>query len=261
MLHRVVGLVSGSTNNFIVHRVCMTCTRLPRAVLLDVDGTLYHQSWLRALMVLELCALPLTVSYRSTTRIWRTLRAFRQVREELRHIGEAREPLEMMQYTETAIRLGEVTTAIEKDVLQWIYQRPLKYLRYCRRRGFHAFLAMLRERDIRVGVFSDYPAHEKLRALGLTEHIELVLSATDPEINAFKPHPKGFLYACTFWGLPPDEVLYIGDRPEVDACGSARAGMPCAILTTKRTQGIEDFLNCYGVFSSLRKLQYTIISV
>jgi FMN phosphatase YigB (HAD superfamily) len=42
--------------------------------------------------------------------------------------------------------------------------------------------------------------------------MSLALCATSPEINAFKPHPKGFLHACALWGLPPEEVLYIGDR-------------------------------------------------
>jgi FMN phosphatase YigB (HAD superfamily) len=60
--------------------------------------------------------------------------------------------------------------------------------------------------------------------------MSLALCATDPDINAFKPHPKGFLHACARWGLPPAEVLYVGDRPEVDALGAVQAGMPCALL-------------------------------
>ena len=79
-------------------------------------------------------------------------------------------------------------------------------------------------------MFSDYPSGEKLEALGLDKRLSLTLCATDPEINAFKPHPRGFLRACELWDLDPAEVLYIGDRPEVDAVGAAAAGMPCAIL-------------------------------
>jgi HAD superfamily hydrolase (TIGR01549 family) len=122
---------------------------------------------------------------------------------------------------------------MESAVSEWLYQRPLKYLRLCRHRGIEAFLSFLAYKGLQVGVFSDYPAVDKLRALGLFDRIPLVLCATDPEINAFKPHPKGFLRACTVWGLPPEEVLYVGDRPEIDAVGAAAAGMPCAILSKK----------------------------
>jgi FMN phosphatase YigB (HAD superfamily) len=113
---------------------------------------------------------------------------------------------------ETARRAGNDQVQIESVVIEWIHQRPLKYLRLCRRRGLEAFLTFLESKGIQVGVFSDYPVLDKLQALGLAERMSLALCATDPEINAFKPHPKGFLHACALWGLPPEEVLYIGDR-------------------------------------------------
>ena len=47
-----------------------------RAVLLDVDGTLYHQNALRAFIALELAALSVAkFSYRSAARIWKIVRA------------------------------------------------------------------------------------------------------------------------------------------------------------------------------------------
>ena len=55
-------------------------------------------------------------------------------------------------------------------------------------------------------------------------------SVSDPEIDAFKPSPRGFLRACELWDLEPADVLFVGDRPEVDAAGAAAAGMPCVII-------------------------------
>jgi FMN phosphatase YigB (HAD superfamily) len=106
-------------------------------------------------------------------------------------------------------------------------------LRRCRRGGIEELLSSLASRGIPAGVFSDYPAREKLGALQLAEKIPLVACATDAEINAFKPHPRGFLWICERWGLGPAEVLYVGDRVEVDAQGAANAGMPCAILSRR----------------------------
>ena len=86
------------------------------------------------------------------------------------------------------------------------------------------------------------------------------LCATDPEINAFKPYPKGFLHACTLWGLRPEEVLYVGDRPEVDAVGALNAGMPCVILAPwPRQKGQSDMPSVYKTFSSFARLQRALL--
>ena len=233
-----------------------------RAVLLDVDGTLYSQRILRGFMGLELCTLPLSMhSYRSAYSIWRSLGYFRRVREELRHLGEPEDDLATLQYTEAAKRAGEDPAQIERVVAEWIYQRPLKYLRFCKRRGLEAFLTFLENKGVQVGVFSDYPVFDKLQALGVSQRISLTLCATDSEINAFKPHPKGFLHACTLWGLSPEEVLYIGDRPEVDAVGAANAGMPCALLREQfRVRGYSKSSVNYVTFASFTGLQHAFTS-
>ena len=81
-----------------------------------------------------------------------------------------------------------------------------------------------------MGVFSDYPAAAKLRALELVRHFSIVVCATDPDVGALKPHPRGFLCASARWQLDPAEVLFVGDRIDVDATGAAAAGMPCVII-------------------------------
>jgi FMN phosphatase YigB (HAD superfamily) len=168
-------------------------------------------------------------------------------------LGKPEGPLATLQYVETARRAGNDQVQIESVVVEWIHQRPLKYLRLCRRRGLEAFLTFLESKGIQVGVFSD------LRALGLAERMSLALCATDPEINAFKPHPKGFLHACALWGLPPAEVLYIGDRREVDAAGAANAGMPCILLgNVASLRGSHQTSAFYSTFSSFMRLQHAL---
>lgn len=48
--------------------------------------------------------------------------------------------------------------------------------------------------------------------------------------NAFKPAPVGFQRACKVWRLVAEEVLYVGDRPNIDRKGTAAAGMRRAIV-------------------------------
>lgn len=232
-----------------------------RAVLFDVDGTLYHQMPLRFLMALEL-SLQLIVqrSYRAAACQWRLLSHFRHVREELRHLGAATMPLAELQYVETAKRIGATPDEVKEIVTKWMYQRPLKYLGLCRYRGLKAFLAFLNDNGIPIGVFSDYPVADKLRTLGLSQSVTITLCATDPEINAFKPHPKGFQVACSLLAMSPEEVLYVGDRLETDAVGSAAAGMPCALLVGRRIRSRTRLYRNTVAFSSFEELGHAFVN-
>ena len=203
-----------------------------RAVLLDVDGTLYRQGPLRCFMALELSLLPLTLrSWSKAQKTVAILRKFRRNREELRTgVLSQEQVLDYLQYEETAAQVGVSTGEVKSVVTDWIYHRPLKYLPLCRRGKVREFLDCVADQGLHIGVFSDYPVREKIEALGLSKWVKLALCATDKEVNAFKPHPRGFLRACELWGLSPGEVLYIGDRMEVDGAGATAAGMPCIIL-------------------------------
>ena len=202
-----------------------------RAVLFDVDGTLYHQEPLRLLMAGELGAgawvrhAPWNVP-----RLWRMLSVFRRVREELRGLGRPDEPLARLQYTRAAERAGVPVNEMEAAVEEWIYKRPLKYLPRVVRSGMGEVLSGLNARGLQVGAFSDYPVSDKLDAMGLRAAVSLELDATAESVNAFKPHPRGLEVACQRWGMSPSDVLYVGDRAEVDAKGAAALGMPCAIV-------------------------------
>jgi len=178
------------------------------AVLLDLDGTLYRQGPLRLKMAAQLLWLPFRrLSLRHARRVWRTIGCFRKLREELRELGQPDGSLDELQYTAPAERLGDDPEALQRVITEWMYERPLPQLAAYRREGVVEMFSYLHERGIKIGIFSDYPAAEKLEALGLAEHASLVLCATDPEINAFKPHPAGFLHACRVWGLEPADVL------------------------------------------------------
>lgn len=202
-----------------------------RAVLFDVDGTLYYQAPLRLLMAGELGALSCARHAPwNVPRLWRMLSVFRHVREDLRALGRPDEPLARLQYTKAAERAGVPVKDMEAAVEEWIYRRPLKYMPRVVRVGMAEVLSGLVARELRVGAFSDYPVSDKLEALGLRAAVTLELDATAENVNAFKPHPRGLEVACERWRLSPAEVLYVGDRVEVDARSAAALGMPCAIV-------------------------------
>ena len=208
--------------------------RAPRGVLLDVDGTLYHKGALRLAMAGELSGLFFrNRSAQLAWDAWDQISCYRAVLEELRSLGHHDESLRRLQYTEAARRSGADRAALERLIREWMVERPLRYMRWCRRGALEGFLAHITRRGIRAGLFSDYPLREKAEALGVLRYVSVALCATDDDINALKPHPRGFLAACAGWQLPPGEVLYVGDRPETDGAGATAAGMKCVILAGK----------------------------
>ena len=226
------------------------------AVLFDVDGTLYHQKPLRVRMAMELLGLPFASrSIRRAHRTWKIISSFRGFREELRALSDGYIPLEELQYLAAANRLGVAVEEVRDVIRHWMFERPLRHLPGCMRVGLPQFLADLRARNVKLGVFSDYPAREKLVALGVDDFISFRLAATDSEINAFKPSPVGFLRACSLFELPPSQVLYVGDREDVDAVGAERAGMPCAILSGRARRDGSASPSRFKTFSSLAELR------
>jgi HAD superfamily hydrolase (TIGR01549 family) len=201
-----------------------------RAVLFDLDGTLYNQSRMRALMALELGTMPAFGPFTAPRR-WRALRAYRHAQERLRGLDANPSTQGALAAEASGVPVSEV----ERIADEWMQRRPLKYLRLCRAPGAVALIDWLMRAGIKLGVLSDYPAAAKIAALGLDGRFDPILCATDPEVGAFKPNPRGFLRAASIWKLPPADVLVVGDRPEADAAGAAAAGMPCVIVGRRAT--------------------------
>jgi FMN phosphatase YigB (HAD superfamily) len=201
-------------------------------VLFDVDGTLYHQPLMRAFMAAELaCSALHPRGTRTASRVVRALGAYRRAQESLRARGVVDTRLEQLQIAEAAAAARCSEAEVRESVAEWMVRRPLKYLPLCRRPGLAVTLTGLRRRGVRLGVLSDYPAVDKLAALGVANVFSLALCATDREIGAFKPSPRGFWRACEQWNLSPNEVLYVGDRSDVDGQGAHAAGLRCVIIT------------------------------
>ena len=63
----------------------------------------------------------------------------------------------------------------------------------------------------------------KLRVLGVRDRFETVVCAV--ELGVSKPAPEAFHAACEALALPPEEVAYVGDQPDIDAQGAMAAGL------------------------------------
>ncbi len=91
-----------------------------------------------------------------------------------------------------------------------------------------AVLAALRGR-YRLAVLSNADNDFLLACLG-RNRLEFEAVVTSEMAGAIKPDPRIFHYLAERLGLPPKEILYVGDWPMPDVLGARRAGVPVAWL-------------------------------
>lgn len=202
-----------------------------KAVIFDVDGTLYRQVPLRRAMLLRLVRTHLAHPVKGWRTI-RTLSAYRRAQEDLR--GDVSGDVAGAQIRIACERTGSDRASVMVCVERWMEQEPLALLPRCMYSGLVEFLRACKARGLRIAALSDYPAAAKLEALGIADLFDVVLCAQSPEIGVFKPHPRGLTVVAGRLGVTVDECLYVGDRAEVDAAAAAAAGMPCAIVTREK---------------------------
>jgi putative hydrolase of the HAD superfamily len=221
----------------------------PRAVIFDLDGTLYDQPRLRRRMLRELLTAVL-LSPRQGLLALRILSVFRRLREDL-PAKDVRN-LAQTQYELAGQALKRDPEQIREVVAEWMFRRPLRHLPRCVPSGLEDVLAWLRDQAIPAGVFSDYPAQAKLDSLNM--RFDLVLDAEDPRIDRLKPDPAGLLLSARLLDHAPDQCLLIGDRDDRDGEAARRAGMPCLLYTPKPKGGPGTFTSYAVLYRWLRSM-------
>jgi putative hydrolase of the HAD superfamily len=102
--------------------------------------------------------------------------------------------------------------------------------------------------DHRHGVLSNAALRRqdrKLRVLGVRDRFGAVVCAAD--ISACTPDPAAFLAACDALRLPPADVVYVGNEPEIDAAGAVAAGLGAVWLDRADRGGRPELLRITGL--------------
>lgn len=198
------------------HRRC-------RGVLFDVDGTLYEPGLLRGIVGLHLAASFLAHPVR-TYRDLHAILSYRKAQEDLRdgQPGKMDPDAQLLVASRTS---GIPPEQLRDSIGRWMERLPLRFLNLCTRRDLAYLIRTWDSLGVPMGVYSDYPAAEKLRALGIASHFRAAMCSTDDMIGRLKPATDGFLAGAEALGLPVQNVAYIGDRGNVDGKGATDAGM------------------------------------
>jgi len=206
-----------------------------KAIVFDIDGTLYRQGPLRRAMLFRLVAAH-AVRPLEGWQTMKALQAYRHAQERLRGAPcDGDVAAAQLQLACEGSRLARAIVAERVD--RWMEREPLAILGQYVQPGLAEFLDACRVRGIRMGTLSDYPGTGKLRALGVAEYFDVNLCAQAPEIGVFKPDPRGLQVALERLGAGPRETLYVGDRADVDAVAAEAAGVPCAIISSAKPRG------------------------
>lgn len=194
---------------------------VPKAILFDLDGTLYSSKKMQVYMFLKLCSH--LIFHPSDWRILNIISTFRTEREH--HAGEIYvEPtlLKEQQFQWVADTLKLPIEKIKNTIEQWMYTVPLIYINRCKYKEVDTVLSVLKERNISFAIVSDYPVDEKINSMHISADIRV--SALDLDINALKPCPKGFIQAAARLGYPIEQCWIVGDRDDRDGEAARAAG-------------------------------------
>jgi FMN phosphatase YigB (HAD superfamily) len=205
-----------------------------RLVVFDVDGTLYDQRGLRVSMLREM--LLSSIRARDIEFI-SILRAYRRIREQL---GDSlHEDFERELTSRTAAAVGCSEEQVRSTALEWIERRPLRHLIRYRYPKLPELFRGLRNHGKIIGIFSDYPARQKLEALEL--QADLIVCAGDEDVGVLKPHARGLKVLMSRATTSPAETILIGDRPERDGLAAEAANVHALIRSRKPIKGWQTF--------------------
>lgn len=203
-----------------------------KAIVFDLDGTLYFQKPLRLYMAVRLGLWYLFhFSKRGELSL---LSKFRKVRE---HWGELVQQEDGVLEGETLVNAhyrhaiqGTKTSLSDIDelVTEWMDVKPLDFFGFCRDKALCTFINEMQQKGVTIVVYSDCPIGKKLEALSIKADYEF--SAYDKEIGVMKPDPKGLQVILDQLQLQPQEVLMVGDRMEKDGQSAIQVGMDYFIL-------------------------------
>jgi HAD superfamily hydrolase (TIGR01549 family) len=196
------------------------------ALIFDLDGTLYLQGPVRRAILWRL----LRAGLARPVSTWRECRLVYYYRRAQEHLRGCPQPLASQQLPLACEWSSARPEDAAKTIAHWMEDAPLETLARCLRPGVVDFLETAKNKGIRLGVVSDYPATTKLQAMGLDDYFSVVLTAQDARVGLFKPSPNGLKAALEDMGVEPGRAVYIGDRPAVDGETAHRAGVAGVIL-------------------------------
>ena len=187
-----------------------------KAVIFDLDGTLYDNRKMRRLMVLyNWFHLNMLASER-----------FSRHRMSGRYYGT-----KGATFSELFRRIAAFSGSSEDWAAKWYWQKFMPSQVKALRKHCHAkpwvlpLLGELKEKGVKLACYSEYSfVREKLKALGIEPLIFDYISDA-PSAGGCKPCRKALLHVAEKLQTAPEDILMVGDREDTDGAGADSANM------------------------------------
>lgn len=204
-----------------------------KAVIFDLDGTLYNFKWL-----------PLRLMWSLPTDVLR-IKADREVRKKLKGCDLATPEAYLAEYGRL---MAEKTDFKSHDALNWYANRYMGTMcfllkrYYSQRPQLEEVFTHLQQKGIKIAVFSDYPrVRQRIRALDFSDKTMATISGiySAEDFGSQKPAPRPFLEIASQLGVKPEQCLVVGDRDDTDGDGARETGMEFIQIETHKTKIVE----------------------
>jgi putative hydrolase of the HAD superfamily len=105
-------------------------------------------------------------------------------------------------------------------------------------------LSALAGHGVRLGVISNWDDRLRplLNSLGLARKFETIVVSC--ELGAGKPAAAPFEAAAKAFGLPPAQILHVGDSADTDVAGARAAGFQAVQIVRGDSSSIKDQITC-----------------
>jgi putative hydrolase of the HAD superfamily len=127
---------------------------------------------------------------------------------------------------QACIERHDLAAAVDLDELLDVFRHHTPSLRLAR--STSRVLATLRAEGWRVGVLTNGQRsiqERKIAALGLDRHVDAIVYATSCGRGTGKPEPEPFAAIARALGVPPAQIVFVGDDERCDVRGAHAAGM------------------------------------
>jgi len=211
-----------------------------QAVGFDIDGTLYPDR--RA----HLRSLPFFLAHP------RAVLAFSRTRRLMRELGDDDEASELRIFAVELNCGAETARRIRDTVIYNGWEGAFRGMRTYP--GVKEALLKLQGAGLSLAALSDFPVGRKLEYFGLDGLFDVVLGF--PESRRLKPNPEPFRLMAERLGVPPQDMLYVGNKLDYDVRGAENAGMRGALIGPERRHAPDDVVG----YPDYRRLAQGILS-
>jgi putative hydrolase of the HAD superfamily len=189
-----------------------------KAVAFDIDGTLYPEWKLSLLMA------PYILKHA------RFFAAFRRTRSILhRQQWTGKENFQALQ-SETLAKELNVSVDDARDKIDTLVYTGFKpFFRHIAPfKEARETVIAFKEAGLKTALLSDFPPAQKGDVWGIAPLCDAVFGTE--EWGALKPSPIPFLKLSAHLGVPPENILYVGNSLKYDVAGAQGAGLRTAVI-------------------------------